>query len=288
MLTVGLHDSLFEGAPSVARGSLNILPKYIRFDRLHDRPITIYTDDSLDEVSYGSADVKIAWLIESPDFKKQAYLKMRKKSFYSKFDRVYTFDERLLSLDSRFQLLPFGGCWIEENNWGIYPKSKKLSIIASSKKSLAGQKLRHTAIRKYKSSIDGIFGSGYSPFESKLDVVKDYQYSIVIENGRRDNYFTEKIMDCFALGVVPIYWGCPNISHYFNADGIIQFSKLSQLKKIISTLSESDYSNRLSALEDNLSRVARYAMPEDYMYENLILKDPIFAPYLGSPKGPVA
>jgi hypothetical protein len=35
------------------------------------------------------------------------------------------------------------------------------------------------------------------------------------------NYITEKILNSYASGTIPIYWGCPNISDYINMDSIL-------------------------------------------------------------------
>ena len=52
-------------------------------------------------------------------------------------------------------------------------------------------------------------------FKNKECGIKDYKYSIAIENSSQENYFTEKIIDCLLLWSIPIYWGCPNISSFF-------------------------------------------------------------------------
>ena len=54
----------------------------------------------------------------------------------------------------------------------------------------------------------------------------DWMFHIAIENVSRDDYFTEKLLDCFLTRTVPIYWGCPNISNYFDAEGIIHINTL--------------------------------------------------------------
>jgi hypothetical protein len=46
-------------------------------------------------------------------------------------------------------------------------------------------------------------------------------FSVCIENSSERNYFTEKLIDCFAQKVIPIYWGAPNVSEFFDPDGII-------------------------------------------------------------------
>ena len=46
-------------------------------------------------------------------------------------------------------------------------------------------------------------------------------FSVTIENDKYETYYTEKLTDCFATGTIPIYWGCLNISQYFNPKGIV-------------------------------------------------------------------
>ena len=49
----------------------------------------------------------------------------------------------------------------------------------------------------------------------KLAVLKNYQFSICYENMRDiKGYISEKIFDCFAAGVVPVYWGASNVTDY--------------------------------------------------------------------------
>jgi hypothetical protein len=46
------------------------------------------------------------------------------------------------------------------------------------------------------------------------------RFHIVIENIRRDYYFSEKLVTALAAGCVPIYWGCPSIAHFFDSEGM--------------------------------------------------------------------
>jgi len=104
-----------------------------------------------------------------------------------------------------------------------------------------------------KDKID-MYGRGINEIRCKLDGMKDYKFSVAMENGKFDNYFTEKIIDCFLSGTIPIYYGCDNIGDWFNTDGIISFNTIEELEDIISTLKDSDYEKRLKAVEDNFNR----------------------------------
>lgn len=284
MIEVGLFDHLFEGFNNVARGTIDVVPSNIKFSRNTHKEITVFTDDDLELVSQSTAKINVAWLVESPDYKQRAYQSITKKKLYQRFDRIYTFDKELLKKDARFVFLPFGGCWIEDQDWKVYPKTKNVSVIASFKKELEGQRLRHQVIQKMADQLDGVFGSGYQKFDYKCDILKDFRYSIVIENCRRDYYFTEKLLDCFAVGTVPIYWGCPGINRFFNTDGIISFKNMRQLRKILQSINEEDYYSRILAVEDNLHRISSYVMPEDRLAK-MMNEDPIFQDYLRSNGG---
>jgi hypothetical protein len=91
---------------------------------------------------------------------------------------------------------------------------------------------------------------------------------VVVENSRCDDYFTEKLIDCFATGTIPIYWGTSNLGSYFNMDGIITFSELGELDTIMANLSPELYTERLLAIQDNFNRHHQYRVPENWMFEH--------------------
>ncbi|HSX37230.1 MAG TPA: glycosyltransferase family 10 [Chlamydiales bacterium] len=59
----------------------------------------------------------------------------------------------------------------------------------------------------------------------KMEVLKYYRFAIAYENSVEPGYITEKLWDCFAAGVVPIYWGAPNIVDYVPLDCFIDRKK---------------------------------------------------------------
>ena len=63
-----------------------------------------------------------------------------------------------------------------------------------------------------------LYGRGW-PFvtfncDDKLKTTSYYKFSLCFENGSYPGYITEKIIDCFAAGVVPVYMGAPDIDKY--------------------------------------------------------------------------
>jgi hypothetical protein len=49
---------------------------------------------------------------------------------------------------------------------------------------------------------------------SKLATLRQYKYAVVFENQRQPGYITEKLLDCYVAGTVPIYWGAPDVLEY--------------------------------------------------------------------------
>ena len=100
-------------------------------------------------------------------------------------------------------------------------KTKNLSIITSNKIFTKEHKKRYNfalAIKKhFKDKVD-LFGRGINNFEDKWDVISPYKYTIAIENGSYNDYFTEKLTDSFLSMTYPIYYGCPNLNKYFSEE----------------------------------------------------------------------
>jgi len=197
--------------------------KYIEWDRtpIKDDKIIFYTDYSINNVRFHrpeSDQVNIAWLLESPDITTQSYKWIESNDY--RFDIVLTNNKNLLDSGEKFKFCPTGGCWIKPEDQKIYEKKKLVSTIASAKRMTAGHMLRHQFIQNFRNKMD-VYGRGYNPIEYKLIGLKDYAFSLTIENTNKDYYFTEKLLDCFMTGTVPIYWGCPSIGDFFNTDGMI-------------------------------------------------------------------
>jgi hypothetical protein len=88
-------------------------------------------------------------------------------------------------------------------------------------------------------------------------------FSVVIENGFYESYYTEKILDCFATGTIPVYLGSPDIGNHFNKDGIIELTDEFDV-------SEEIYYSKMSAIKDNLERVKDMEILEDFIYKNYL------------------
>lgn len=51
--------------------------------------------------------------------------------------------------------------------------------------------------------------------------ISKYKFMICFENKSQTNYLTEKIINAYYNGTIPIYWGSPTINKYINMDAIL-------------------------------------------------------------------
>ena len=103
-------------------------------------------------------------------------------------------------------------------------KANKISVILSNKKLSKGHRKRVEFIDKIAKSpisqhID-IYGHGYRDVPDKWDAIAPYKYHMVLENSVQGDYWSEKLADAFLGFSMPIYYGCPNIYHYFDKESI--------------------------------------------------------------------
>ena len=113
---------------------------------------------------------------------------------------------------------------------------------------------------------------GYGPenhVQYKSEGINDYMFSIEVENSYLPNYFTEKPLDCFATGTVPIYCGCPNIGDWFDLDGIITFTTGEELADILNNLTPQMYKDRIQAVKANYEKALSYLEQDDNLYEEI-------------------
>lgn len=78
------------------------------------------------------------------------------------------------------------------------------------------------------------------PVEDKLAFLNKYKFNIAFENSSTPGYVTEKIMDAFAAGVVPIYWGAPDIAKEFNNKAFINCHQFSSWEEVVRELKRLD------------------------------------------------
>lgn len=217
--------------------------------------ISLFTDKVLYLCKNINSKIKIAILIEPRDLMPHIYDEIVKYEKY--FDLILTYDEELLKnfpYKTKF-MCPDSSTFADED-CKIQQKTNLISIVYSNKKDLPGHALRHKIVDEFLPKINynkiSLYGTGCGkPIETKAEGTTQYMFQLAIENAQRKNYFADKILDCFACGTIPIYWGCENISDFFDKRGILSFNNLDELKIILENLDEQKYYSMLEYAKIN-------------------------------------
>jgi hypothetical protein len=210
----------------------------------------------------------IAWLVEPPVIHPNPYTWI--KDNYNKYKYVLTFSEELLSKGANFLYYPFGNTLLNEEQFNLYEsdKNRLVSMIMSNKNWTPGHNLRHNIKNKLNGKVD-LFGSGVNGIHTpKIDACKNHLFQIVIENSKYEYYFTEKIIDCFLTGVIPIYWGSSKVLEHFDSNGIIMFDSELELIDIINNITTETYYEKIDSVKNNFNKAKNYTYSEDWIYNN--------------------
>ncbi|MGJ8627729.1 MAG: glycosyltransferase family 10 domain-containing protein [Sulfitobacter sp.] len=202
---------------------------------------------------------KVSVMVAEPAMIHGRHLKLLRWT-YRRFYKVLSYDEALLAAIPNGIRHPFGASWVPHDAGEKATKTQHMSLIASAKRDSAGHLLRHEMVDFVQAQgLDvAVLGRGYAPFEKKEDGLAPYRFSIVIENIRESNYFTEKIVDAVLCETVPIYWGCPNIGDYFDPACMLVCENADQMKAAIVAATDAQYDAMVPALRAAKSQAAHW------------------------------
>lgn len=223
----------------------------------------MYIDEAISSV-HVSDTKKYAWLLESKKIIPDVYDNfINNIEFYtSVFDLIFTSDKNLYGAYEKIKFVPANTLWVKDIN--LFHKTKLISMITSNNNITLGHKNRLLWMEKV-SGIADVYGRGINPINTKEDGLRDYMFSIAMENGYYKSYFTEKILDCFATGTIPVYKGCSDIGDFFNMDGIIILND----ELDFNSLTEELYLSKMDAIVDNFNRVKNYVVLENFIEKYL-------------------
>lgn len=89
-----------------------------------------------------------------------------------------------------------------------------------------------------------VFSLSPAPCIDKLATIASYKFALCFENIEFPGYVTEKMIDCLVAGVVPIYWGAPDIRDFVPEDCFIdarKFESLDDLESYLEEISETEW-----------------------------------------------
>jgi hypothetical protein len=196
---------------------------------------------------------------------------------HKNFDVLLTHDEEIVKACPNARVCLYGTTWIPQSvyeNIDITRKQPKISCLTGEKeltpahtyrKFLYSNQMRiPLPITWFRSSAGPLLPAyQHNPIlpksgESKVELFLDFQFSIAIENSSQKYYFSEKLIDCLLTKTIPIYYGCTNISDYFDTRGwiILETTNVFELIHKASTLPK--YEEFTEVIEHNYQEAMKY------------------------------
>lgn len=217
-----------------------------------DKQVNFYVDNSVYD---GGGPNDIALMVEPRAIVPGAYAWIEDN--WQLYKYVFTFDSKLLRLPNA-KLLLYGQITAE------FPdtlKTKNVSMVASNKDFCEGHRNRQVIARALEGKIDTFGKYNGGTYCDDKEFLSEYRFNVAMENFSDGHYFTEKICNCFASRIVPIYWGCPHIGDYFDMEGIIYCRTPEEvIERVDMVLADpaGEYAKRSLAMERNLQLVQKY------------------------------
>lgn len=109
--------------------------------------------------------------------------------------------------------------------------------------------------------------------ENKIETISNYKFCICAENVEYDGYVTEKIIDCFIAGTIPIYFGTSKISKMVPKDiyiDFIDFNDFDELDRFLCSMSEEKAKEMIQNAYEFLKSDRGKKFSNEYFVENIV------------------
>lgn len=225
-------------------------------------------------------------VVVKPDNCKEGYKRLGNMfPYFMTVDRNAVDDERVF-----FRTLPY----FDYPEWGSVPfdEKKLITNISGNKHSDHPYEIysvREEAMtyfeKNYPSEID-CYGPGWDVNEhpsyrgmcdSKAETYHYHKFALSLENTIKvPGYITEKIFDCFKYGIVPIYWGAPDVYEFIPRECFIDYTDFDSLKELSDFLfgmtkeRYEEYLNAIKSFMDDPANMEPFSSREFYKNIKLV------------------
>ena len=93
--------------------------------------------------------------------------------------------------------------------------------------------------------MGGEYNNNVGKIHDKIEFLSSYKFSIAMENTEGEGYLSEKIIDSFLSGTIPIYYGDYMVDEYINPETYILIRGENDIKKKIEYIKEIDKNDEL-------------------------------------------
>lgn len=183
------------------------------------------------------------------------------------FNVILTWDDKILNNCDNAIYLPFGHTWFKPDQYEKHHnKEFKIAHLRGNLLKSYGHQIRWNILDrkneiKVPTKFYDVYGDRYNIERARIDkeeIFGDSMFGIAIENFSHRGFFTEKILDCFLMKTIPMYWGCPNIKDFFNKEGIIKFEDTDDFIYISNQLTKDYYNSKKDIIEENYQLALKY------------------------------
>ena len=194
------------------------------------------------------------------------------------FDVILTWSDKVLNNCDNAVFIPFGHTWMKSNQYEKQHEKKfEIAHLSGILNKSYGHSMRHEIIArqnemKIPTNFHTTIGDRNNIDDARIGketVFGNSQFGVVIENFSHEGYFTEKILDCFLLKTIPVYWGCSDIESRFHLEGIIKFENVDHFIKSINTLTKDYYEQRKDIIEKNYQEALKYVDYEQNIVDQI-------------------
>lgn len=238
------------------------------FELKHEKQVELYVD-VIPRDPVPSDTVRFVFLLEPPEI---LNLTPHAQQGYNAgtYNHLFTHNQVLLDTVPNSHIFPLASTWIRD--YEFPEKDFSVSTLVGGKRMAPGHLLRQklwfkesriAAPKRF--FISGNHNQGLENYNNNPVLgdnkapLFDSQFHICIENVKRQNWWTEKLEDCMQTKTVPIYYGCPNISDWFDTRGMIIVDGLEEIIDACNSLTPNTYNEMLPYIEDNYQRSMEYA-----------------------------
>lgn len=190
------------------------------------------------------------------------------------YTKIITSNPKILDNCLHAVKQPYGTTWLNKSphhpdsigifteDLGKLAKENSVSMVCGSLTGKPGYNIRHviwnnkdkikTKLNFYSSTRSPIPNTPTLPNDDKIHLFKS-MYSVVVESSSEPNYFTEKLVDCLITKTIPIYWGCPNVSEYFDTSYWITPENI-----LVTNYTEDYYYSNIKKINNNFETAKKY------------------------------
>lgn len=190
------------------------------------------------------------------------------KDFLASCEKVFTWDDRIVDnekfIKSNFTTnLQDAALLTPDDVFGNYHSRKLLCMMNTYKQSSHPHSMYHKRVEAAR------FFTGHAPkdfdlwgrfwqaptyrgtTDDKLKTLANYRFCLAYENCYSYGYISEKMLDCFMVGVVPVYLGAHNVRDYIPPECFVDvndFHTYKELYEYLVNMPSYEYMNYINAI----------------------------------------